>query len=452
MTLTRRAPSLRRRFIALAVVASLASLTALVAMWFLANTGEDQRIERAQTQLARALDAPHRARNARHGVVDAQGQTIAGPPVPAFVMQSLAQCASDQPVFIQRDREGVLVIAALRANPDGSCAWAASPSLRPGTRRWMRAVVLALALLAAASVAYALRTASLVQAGVSQLDLGITALERDLSARIEPPALDELQRIAARIASLAAALDTAQREQRALATALEQRERLAALGRVTAGVAHEVRNPLASMKLRVDLAQRSRDTPAALREELAEVSQEISRLDRLVSDLLVLSGRRAPERQARALGELVAQRCQAMRPWSDARGVTLTCEGSATVALDADSLARAVDNLVRNAIEASPPQGTVHVSVQATRDGAMVTVSDSGAGIAHEHARKVFEPFFTTRPDGTGLGLALAHAVAKAHGGTITHQRKGDRTVFVLTLSNSKPTDQPTDHNQRPSP
>jgi signal transduction histidine kinase len=117
-----------------------------------------------------------------------------------------------------------------------------------------------------------------------------------------------------------------------------------------------------------------------------------------------------------------------------ARGVSLACRGEATASCDSDSLSRAVDNLLRNAVEASPRGAQVEVAVDGTAGRACVSVDDRGKGVEAERAAELFEPFFTTKPDGTGLGLAISRAIARAHGGELTYAREGALTRFCLEL------------------
>jgi len=176
-----------------------------------------------------------------------------------------------------------------------------------------------------------------------------------------------------------------------------------------------------------------------LKRAIEHASSEIARLDRLVADLLIVSGRPLGPRRTVAVGELLRARIEAMAPWAADKGVTLRASGEGRVNADPDALGRALDNLLRNAVEASAPGAMVQASVEAGAgpDGApalCVGVEDHGSGVVPTRAVELFEPFFTTKADGTGLGLAISRGIARAHGGDLTYARGAEVTRFELTL------------------
>ncbi len=320
----------------------------------------------------------------------------------------------------------------------GWVAVAIKPS--PNSQSW-RLLVSALtlsALLLVASSALALTT---FKRGAGGIQTALAALANDLSTPVPRPPVRELSEIADGIATLARRLVEARAIQERLARDLAQKERLVALGRVVAGVAHEVRNPLASIKLRLDLAMAgdappySTPLPPKVVQAIAHASAEITRLDRLVADLLIVSGRALGPRHPTDVGALLRARVEALAPWSALRGVTIrTAGGSASVAADGDAMARALDNLLRNAIEASPDGGTIAATVYDEGAAVRVRVQDTGGGVPSGRVGELFEPFFTTKPEGTGLGLAISRAIARAHGGDVIYAREGDVTRFELSL------------------
>lgn len=221
-------------------------------------------------------------------------------------------------------------------------------------------------------------------------------------------------------------------EQERLARELFEQERLSGLGRVVAGVAHEVRNPLASIKLRLDLAAASAVLPPSVESAIGHATAEIARLDRLVTDLLFVSGRQIGPRIRSGVGALVRTRAEALLPWAAARGVGIRVHGDAAAMIDAESVARAIDNLLRNAVEAAPAGSEVQVYIEEAADTLLVRIEDHGPGVPR--SSELFEPFFTTKSDGTGLGLAISRAIARSHGGDVTYTRIEPITRFELSL------------------
>jgi signal transduction histidine kinase len=441
------AGSFRRRLLTIAALTALACGAAIVAILFLARITIEDRTEHARDNVTReverlravledlpAADRPHRGLQSgelRSGFVEAPVAVDQGP----SVGEALQRASSSEGVeVLERTEDGTPVLAAATRVPGGGYAFALQRVVAGRETRALRVVVVLLAILSLGLIVASLRTLSAVERDVSTLRASIAALARDLRAPVARPALRELAEIATGVATLARDLDGAQTERERLTRELAAGERLAALGRVAAGIAHEVRNPLASMKLRADLARTGGQATPALAKDLEDIGSEIARLDRLVSDLLVVAGRRAGPRVEVELGELVSKRVALLAPWAAERGVQLAADGVARAKVDADAIARAVDNLLRNAVEASPRGARVDAQVRA-EGGAHVVVVDRGPGVPPEREAELFEPFFTTKPEGTGLGLALARAVASAHEGTLTYARAGDCTRMTLTVS-----------------
>lgn len=465
--------SLRRRLVMVSILAAVACGVSLTTIAGIARTSSDQRVARAEERVARETDRlldlptpPVRARGMRRGVrtlrsgyLDASGEerspgAFLPPAVRAVRDAAVAESARTgdravrsielkAPLLRGRgdaeddDLGGTLVIAAAPW-PGGGHVWVSSYVPQPrGERLWRFGAVL-LALTSLGLVAAAVHTVVALRRGANTLDADLRALSGDLAARVERPQIAELAAVSDGITSLAAALQRSQVEGARLQQELAQRERLASLGRVAAGVAHEVRNPMASIKLRVDLARQGVLAPRAdlggIAADLSEVSDEVARLDRLVVDLLTVSGRRAGPKRTVELGELLVQRCAAAGALASERAVRVEPSGACRATVDVDGVTRAIDNLLRNAVEASPAGAAVRASVREEGGAAKVTVVDLGPGVPAERANELFEPFFTTKPEGTGLGLALARAVAEAHGGALRYRRDGGATVFELTV------------------
>lgn len=205
-------------------------------------------------------------------------------------------------------------------------------------------------------------------------------------------------------------------ETRALEDLVQRNRRLSAMGKMAASLAHQIRTPLAGALLY--LSQCRNVTDEARRGELlGRGIERLHHLDRLVQDMLVFARGRGPEERVRVadLFRAVHDAALSIKP----RDAHLVVDGSDTlIEIDGNStaLSAALTNLVANAFESAP--GVV-VTLRATLCGERVrfTVHDNGPGIAHEIQSRIFEPFFSTRPAGTGLGLAVVKTVAEAHGG-----------------------------------
>jgi signal transduction histidine kinase len=298
------------------------------------------------------------------------------------------------------------------------------------TSRWspvLRIVGVMLGLVSVLLVLASLHAIISIQRGAATLTASLSALSKDLGAPVPRPDVRELSDIADGIASLALDLSRMQ-------AALTERERLAVLGRVTAGLAHELRNPLAAIKLQIDLACRQPNAPRDLVDTLGGALEEIARLDRLVKDLLTVAVRSTGPRQEIDVAGLARRRAELLAPFARDRHVAVEITGSARALIDPDSISRVIDNLIRNAIEASPRDACVGVEITNTRERMKLRVIDTGSGVPADRCAELFEPFFTTKRGGVGLGLALSRAIATAHGGTLSYLREAERTIFELSL------------------
>jgi signal transduction histidine kinase len=331
-----------------------------------------------------------------------------------------------------------LLVLAGETTAAGELAWAGVLLPPPHYWTFWRLIVVLLALATALLVSTAISAVVSFRRSAAALDRCLLSLAEDLSTPVPRPHVRELVDVADGIARLAERLAQARSEQQRLHEQLSQKERLAALGRVVAGVAHEVRNPLATNKLRLDLAAVDRSLPKEVELAIAHASSEIARLDRLVADLLVVAGRQLGPRARTAIGALLRSRVEALAPWATARGVTLSVQGDGIAVINAESVGRAIDNLLRNAVEAAPAGSVVEAEVSESATQCLIRVCDKGPGIARN--AELFEPFFTTKSDGTGLGLPISRAIARAHGGDVTYKRLDESgaapcTCFELSLA-----------------
>jgi signal transduction histidine kinase len=215
-------------------------------------------------------------------------------------------------------------------------------------------------------------------------------------------------------------------------------EKLAAVGRLASGIAHEIRNPVAMIASSLSTAAYPA-ADASEREEMYGIAaREAKRLEELTTDFLKYARPSRPQKSPIAIGDILHHIADVTRMRATSRSISVTCEAEKddNVEADATQIEGALLNLALNAIEATPNDG--HVQLRNRADGTMmrIEVENSGNRIPDEHVERIFEPFYTTRSNGTGLGLAIARGVAIAHGGNLWVSSNMDGSVvFAMTLT-----------------
>lgn len=254
----------------------------------------------------------------------------------------------------------------------------------------------------------------------------------DFESRVGPVGEGELRAVAIAFDRMAEELE--ERE-----TRLIESERMAAIGQLAAGVAHEINNPI--QVIRGYLKTMTPETPAdVLEEELGILDEEAAACQRIAEDLVAFA--RAPElsREPVEMEELLAESIRRFGETSEGvrQMVHLTAERGIVVA-DRGRLRQVIRNLLVNAAHFSDPDQPIEVDGRPLEDhGYEITVSDAGPGIAPEDRGKVFEPFFSTRAGGSGLGLAVCQGIVRAHGGTISFESEfGRGAVFRVRIPGS---------------
>jgi signal transduction histidine kinase len=264
---------------------------------------------------------------------------------------------------------------------------------------------------------------------VRQLENAITKHSLEQLPQLPESGEPELDRIVTAINHLNQRLTAAREQSAALSRQLAQADRLAALGRMAAELAHEIRNPIATMRLNAENALAK--SPERHRLALETVLQQVQRLDNLMQRLMAIVQPLHLHPRPVVLCQWLQNRVSQFAEQACQQEVSLHVEAppDMVVEFDAPSVGRAMDNLIRNALQHTPTGGAIAITAQTGARTWLVGVEDSGPSVPEHEREQIFEPFMTTRTDGAGLGLAIVREVVAAHGGEVrcTAGRQGAR-------------------------
>jgi two-component system, NtrC family, sensor histidine kinase HydH len=328
-----------------------------------------------------------------------------------------------------------------------------------GLERWIVVGFLVLGTCgAAAGLLAGLSLARRVNRSIFQLGVPL----RDAAGRLNAVAapvpvsshwdLDELAETLGRLGrQVGAVVDRLQQSQREVLRA----DQLAAVGQLAAGLAHEMRNPLMSMKVLVQSALEQGDEPGLESRDLGVLEEEITRLERLVQMFLDFARPPRPERRAFPVGPVVKQTVSLVSPRSERQGVRIECALPAeplVIEADPGQIRQVLLNLLLNALDATPAGGKIRIAARRDLEAGVIPgqaweaagsglpsltleVADSGCGLPPELGLRIFDPFVSTKETGIGLGLAICQRIVAAHGGTISAaDRPGGGAVFRVRL------------------
>jgi len=227
-------------------------------------------------------------------------------------------------------------------------------------------------------------------------------------------------------------------ETKAIEAERRRLDRLAALGEMSAVVAHEIRNPIAGIAAGVEYLNKNSSEDWPYKEDMAMILGEIERVNRILEDILSVARPFQLELSTQAVPDIVEHvlhRCQTSLEKRAIRVVRLYAPLLPQAQVDRERMEQALTNLVINAVEVMPNGGTLGIRLNGNEHRLIITISDTGPGISHDVQRRIFEPFFTTKARGTGLGLAVAQRIIEEHGGTIDVSSEiGEGTKFTIQL------------------
>ncbi|HZW84143.1 MAG TPA: ATP-binding protein [Candidatus Deferrimicrobium sp.] len=275
-----------------------------------------------------------------------------------------------------------------------------------------------------------------LQKGITQIQMGLELAACNLDIPLEAQS-GELGTLVSSINEMREELVS----KRQLEQQLQLTERLAGLGKLTAGVAHEIRNPLGIMKGTIQLMERDIQAEPALnkyREHMQVMQEQIARQNRVVEELLGYAKPVKPRFGPVSISGMIDSVLSFLSPSLRQQGTTLTIEVERDLPAvfgDGEKLKQVLVNLLINSKEALPQKGEIKILARRVQECVEIRVSDNGPGIPQENLARIFEPFFSTKEAGTGLGLSIAKQIVELHNGEINvSSQLGTGTSFVLRI------------------
>jgi PAS domain S-box-containing protein len=284
---------------------------------------------------------------------------------------------------------------------------------------------------------FASRTETAIETGAPATSFVCTYSARDGSAQwLQVSVILHAQRI-----GILQVQDITEREQSM--QLLVQSEKLTAAGQLAAGIAHEIRNPLTSLKGFLHLLKTNNGNPAKHDAYVTIMNDELNRIDQILSELLVLSKPQSVQFIRRRPAAIIQQVLEILQPQAVLKNVQLLVsqlDETASIYCDENQIKQVLINLVKNGIEAMPEGGRIWVGLETDRERVIISVADEGAGIPEEILHRIGEPFYTTKEKGTGLGLMVSFKIIENHSGTIQIESEpGKGTLFTITLPQAAP-------------
>lgn len=270
-------------------------------------------------------------------------------------------------------------------------------------------------------------------AGVSRIKEGLMLMKTDLN-KLLPEMPGEAGEIARAINAMAISL--AQKEQ--LEEELRRSERLASLGRLVTGVAHELRNPIGVVKATVQVMEAEFKNQPEIQEFTSVIKEQVDRQNRVIQELLDFGRPHTPVVQPLCINDILHRVLTFTSPMLRQHSIELVtelAEDMPKLSADPERMKQVFVNMILNAIQAMPRGGKLLIQSGLDGEQAFISFTDSGEGIAPENLAHIFEPFYTTKSQGTGLGLSISHQIVTSHGGRIhVSSRPGEGSTFTIVL------------------
>lgn len=331
---------------------------------------------------------------------------------------------------VRQDGSDLLVIAAVAGLDGRPSAWCLRRIINfsDASELGKRLVLVAVMAIALITIGTVLTFSFQLQRGFAQIQRGLAQLETNAAYRL-PDQNHELRPIVQAINAMA-------ERRQGMEQALRREDRLRVMGRVVAGIAHEIRNPLNSLRLTARLLARRLQGQPAAEESTGLITSEIDRLDALLESLLVFRDDETGRARQQPLQPILDRTVALVRPHARDLQVDLAvpAPSDCVAFVDGDYLQQALMNVLLNAIDFSGQSGHVDLTVQPHEQRVEIRVEDSGPGLTGEQTERVFEAFYTTKPGGTGLGLAVTRTLLEKMGGSIQAGRGQRGAVFTLTV------------------
>jgi len=234
--------------------------------------------------------------------------------------------------------------------------------------------------------------------------------------------------------------DVSEREQ--LLNELVQTRALALLGKYCAELTHEIKNPLNSIAIQIHLMQRIADkAPDGLKEDMRDsvrvLKEEVDRLNNLSKEYLQITKAPPLEMKVSSLQAVLAETIELVQPLLSLSRIDLNTRLDTAlpeICFDRNKMKQVFLNIINNAIDAMPRGGTLTIATAAKPSSVLISVADTGSGLPPDSREKVFQPFFSTKNNGTGLGLTLAKNIVEAHGGAIWFENRGEGAMFCVEI------------------